>query len=147
MSEAFLFLFTLVKLKLLKLVSIRILTRFNQTSQLNRFNHIQHSGMSISTLVEFKSFKISYSIKKRTTMDETEEIILLTLILRRRRRIYHKRTYYTKTSTQPPLAQSSKNISHRHFIKPPQHISSPLHFQPRHSQSGYHDHDFPIIRS
>ena len=112
------------------MVSIRSLTRFNQFSQLNRFNHIQHSDVSISTLVEFKSFKIYYSIKKRTMMNDTEEIILLTLILRRRRRIYHTRTYYTKTSTQPPLAQSSKNISHRHLIKPPQHLFTTLFSTP-----------------
>ena len=39
--------------------------------------------MSIFTLIEFNSFKISFSIKTRTVMDVTVKIILLTLILRK----------------------------------------------------------------
>ena len=69
----------------LKAGFITILTGFNRTQELgfNRFNHIQHLHTSIFTLIEFNSFKISFSIKTRTVMDVTVKIILLTLILRK----------------------------------------------------------------
>ena len=51
--------------------------------------------MSISTLVEFNSFKIFFSLKTQTMMEDTEKIILLTLNLRRRHR--KKRNYSCKT--------------------------------------------------
>ena len=53
----------------------------------------------MSMLVEFNShFKISFSIKTRTIMTETEEIILLTLILRNRCR---KKRNYSATRSKP----------------------------------------------
>ena len=47
--------------------------------------------MSISTLAEFNSFKITFSIKTQTIINVTKKAISLTLMLRRRRR--KKRNY------------------------------------------------------
>ena len=50
------------------------LSGFNRTWQLgfNRFNHIQFLHMSIPTLVQLNSFKITFSRKTRMMMDVTE---------------------------------------------------------------------------
>ena len=55
-------------------------------SCLNRFNHMQHLHMSISTLAEFNSFIISFPIKPPTMMNDGEKTIVPTLILRARRK-------------------------------------------------------------
>ena len=67
------------------------------------------------------------------------ETILLTLTLCRKCRTYYKQTYYNKTSTQPPLAQSSKNThTDTNHITP-----SPLLFSlcPNHSRK----HTYPAV--
>ena len=51
-------------------------------------NHIQYLHVSISTPVEFNSFKISFSLKIQTIMNCTKEIRLMTLVWRRKKRRY-----------------------------------------------------------
>ena len=87
------------------------------------------------------------------------ETILLTLTLCRKCRTYYKQTYCNKTSTQLPLAQSSKNThtDTNHIIpspllfslspKPLQEAHVPSCVQPRQSLSNHHKQDFPITRS
>ena len=80
----------------LSFVSIRVLIGFNRTKPtgFNRFTYYLY--MNISTLAEFKSVKISFSITTRTTIDGTNKIVLLTLTLHRRRR--KNRNYSCSTS-------------------------------------------------